>query len=119
MQKKCNSCGICVKVCPVEALSFRETEGKKVLETDAGQCRACTICVTRCPQNARSLVDRTEPLLLNLEMDGDFAPEDVKAICNKAHMYPEQVVCYCYRTTAGTIAKAILSGARRRRTFRV
>ncbi len=104
----CNACGLCAKLCPVEAISL----GEKLALTDPALCRACTICVTRCPRKARALEEREEPLLLDLEVHGDFAPEDVEAICNKAHMYPEQVVCYCYRTTAGDIAKAILAGAR-------
>jgi bacterioferritin-associated ferredoxin len=35
----------------------------------------------------------------------------VAEICTKAHMYPDQVVCFCHRVQAKEIASAILAGA--------
>lgn len=46
---KCDNCGICVKRCPVEAIS--EQSPKK---TDKNLCISCARCITVCPQQARS-----------------------------------------------------------------
>jgi ferredoxin len=111
-KEHCNFCGRCVKLCPVEAIGIINDGPNKTLKTDKDLCRSCTICVTRCPQGARSLVQRDKPLILDLEIKGDFKEETISELCNKAHMYPNQIICYCYRTTARQVAKAILSGAR-------
>jgi bacterioferritin-associated ferredoxin len=43
---------------------------------------------------------------------GDFiVDKGIEDICTIAHMYPEQVVCFCHRIQAKDIAKAILAGA--------
>jgi ferredoxin len=110
-EELCNLCGICTKLCPVEAISITKGANGRKLVTNIEQCRGCTICITRCPEQARSLIEREQPLILKSEISEDIDYRDVKILCNKAHMYPEQVICYCNRTTAGDIARAILSGA--------
>lgn len=46
--KKCNSCGTCVKPCPTEAIP---KENPKM--TDKKLCISCARCINVCPQNAR------------------------------------------------------------------
>lgn len=46
---KCDSCGICVKRCPVEAISEQSPR-----KTDKSLCISCARCITLCPQHARS-----------------------------------------------------------------
>jgi bacterioferritin-associated ferredoxin len=43
---------------------------------------------------------------------GDVSEEAVQRICEAAHMYPEQVVCYCHRVQAKEVAAAVLKGAK-------
>ena len=64
--KKCNNCGICVKLCPVKAI---DNPRKK-----AGQaCIRCMRCIKYCPQNARTfpkLIMAGVKLLLSFASSG-------------------------------------------------
>lgn len=46
----CISCGACVDVCPVDAISM---EDKAVIDADT--CTECGVCVDECPVDAISL----------------------------------------------------------------
>lgn len=46
----CAACGLCMRVCPAEAISVNG-----VAKIDAGRCTACGQCVAECPQEAISL----------------------------------------------------------------
>ena len=47
--KKCNECGSCVKLCPVEAIPKDNPR-----KTDKEKCISCGRCIVVCPQNARN-----------------------------------------------------------------
>ena len=47
--KKCDSCGACVKVCPVKAINADNPK-----KTDARKCIACTACIAVCPRHSRA-----------------------------------------------------------------
>lgn len=49
--EKCTGCGICVNVCPVEAISL----DRGVAVVDEGTCTACGLCVNECPNGALAL----------------------------------------------------------------
>lgn len=46
---KCNNCGICVRVCPMEAISAVNPR-----VADKKSCIACAACIPVCPQQARA-----------------------------------------------------------------
>lgn len=46
--RKCNDCGTCVKLCPVQAIT-KENPRK----TDAKKCISCARCIVVCPQHSR------------------------------------------------------------------
>lgn len=48
--KKCNACGLCVKMCPVNAIKADEPAS-----VDEAACISCMRCVSICPQGARTL----------------------------------------------------------------
>lgn len=48
--KKCNACGLCVKMCPVNAIKADEPAS-----ADEATCISCMRCVSICPQGARRL----------------------------------------------------------------
>ena len=48
--EKCDACGSCVEVCPVEAI---ELKGKAVI--NAEECIDCGTCVDECPNEAITL----------------------------------------------------------------
>ena len=50
----CSRCGICVAVCPFEAISKDEEQNKIILDIE--ECRVCGLCVTACPLSAIDLV---------------------------------------------------------------
>ena len=49
--KKCISCGTCVAICPVEAISFDESGKAKI---DKTKCIHCGACRASCPVSAIS-----------------------------------------------------------------
>lgn len=52
----CKNCGICVKGCPVGAISSTEKDG---IEFDYGKCILCLCCHEFCPENAIFIKENT------------------------------------------------------------
>lgn len=52
-EEKCTHCGLCVGVCPTDALKV-DPETRKV-EFDNSKCLACELCITACPTWAMEL----------------------------------------------------------------
>lgn len=109
--EKCTRCADCIRVCPVEAITMDRSGNRPAILVDEKQCLSCTICVTRCPEQAFVMVDRVEPLYFGIDHTRVDQAE-VEAICRSAHMYPEQIICYCRRINARDVAAAILLGHR-------
>ena len=60
---KCAACGLCVKKCPVGAISADHPR-----ETDQGKCIGCMRCVRLCPSQARNLArGKAEAVELHLK----------------------------------------------------
>ena len=54
--KKCSGCGICIKKCPVNAITMKELKsGKKHVSTNVEECIGCGICVLTCPKKANKM----------------------------------------------------------------
>jgi len=49
--QKCTGCGVCVEVCPLEAISLNDD--KAVIDED--NCTECGLCVDECPNDAIGL----------------------------------------------------------------
>jgi ferredoxin len=49
-KKKCTGCGICVDICPVQAIKIEKE--KAVINDD---CVECGACVNECPNGALSI----------------------------------------------------------------
>ncbi|MCK9572463.1 MAG: 4Fe-4S binding protein [Candidatus Omnitrophica bacterium] len=49
-EEKCTNCGVCVPICPAQALTV-EAKTRKVI-FDSKKCIACELCVKICPPRA-------------------------------------------------------------------
>jgi len=103
---KCRGCGICIGSCPVCAISLKD----KIACIDEDACRGCANCADRCPYYAAAMVKREQPFDVQVDV-GRHDPELLRAMCEKAHFNPQQVLCYCVGTRAEEVAAAILEGA--------
>ena len=50
-EDKCVGCGLCVDVCPVEAITLENDKAK----VDEEKCTECGQCVEECPNEAISI----------------------------------------------------------------
>lgn len=108
---KCNACSICVGLCPVQAIRIEKDNKKRLAVIDEQKCLDCGLCFTRCPEYAVTMVERDKPIKVGV--DTSAVPEKAVArICKAAHMYPDQVICYCHRVRAKEVAAAVLLGAK-------
>lgn len=103
---KCIGCGICSKVCPATTISIVD---KKAC-VDEVYCRGCAACEQRCPVYAITMVKLEKPYTVSVDIT-DLPYEKVEELCRKAHMHPEQIICFCTSTRAEEVAAAIMKGA--------
>ncbi|MGD9123751.1 MAG: 4Fe-4S binding protein [Desulfarculaceae bacterium] len=53
--KKCNRCGICIDMCPMDVLRFSD-EGLPFMRY-RDDCWYCDVCVFVCPRKAITMID--------------------------------------------------------------
>ena len=105
-QNKCIGDRVCENVCPTAAI--RMVEKKAVV--DAERCAACLKCVDYCAEGAIRMVSRSEPLLLTVD-PSSVDQDQLRELCRRAHLDPEDIICPCTSTKASEVAAAILKGA--------
>jgi NADPH-dependent glutamate synthase beta subunit-like oxidoreductase/Pyruvate/2-oxoacid:ferredoxin oxidoreductase delta subunit len=54
---QCSGCGICVGLCPYDAIGWDESGEKRVASIDTLKCKRCGVCVAACPSGAISIED--------------------------------------------------------------
>lgn len=90
--EKCVGCGICVKVCPGQAITL--VSGKPRIDFE--KCIGCKICATRCP-NQVILVEDKLIEKFNVRL-GECAAAILKALNKKPILYinvAEKITKYC------------------------
>jgi len=110
-REKCIGCKTCAQICPVEAIRLEKANGKAKALIDGKYCQACGICVSRCPEKAIGMRLRSAPLEIGIDAM-KISDKEMHTICEAAHMYPDQIVCYCRRVQVKEIVAAILAGAK-------
>jgi len=103
----CKGCKICEKVCPVLAIKVVDKKAK----VDSDACRGCASCEQRCPFYAIKMVKREVPLEIGVDVT-KFDQDEIRKLCEKAHLNPQQVLCYCVGVRAEEVAAALLIGAK-------
>ncbi len=58
LEKNCKGCSLCVKVCPVNALSLNNEEGSNKISINTERCIGCGVCASVCPQKDLTLEKR-------------------------------------------------------------
>jgi len=48
----CSGCGLCVSVCPFNAITISEENGRRIAKVDVIKCKGCGTCVATCPTGA-------------------------------------------------------------------
>ncbi len=110
----CTGCTICERVCPTLAITMvPNVPGAmptKLPVIAAEACVGCWACEQRCPEEgALRMIRHPSPSRVEVSThDVDYA--EVQAICRKAHINPEQVVCFCTLTRAEEVVAGILKG---------
>lgn len=107
-EELCNGCRICERVCPTLSIKIREDFIAEVSELT---CTGCGNCQDRCPEYAIKLAPLKERKVL--KVDWTQVPyEQIEEVCRKAHMHPQQIICFCTVTRAREVAASILLGAK-------
>jgi len=69
-EQKCTACRICVRLCPVEAITIEERGDNRMAVIDENGCYDCKLCFTRCPEYAVTMVEREMPLHVGTTLEG-------------------------------------------------
>ncbi len=104
----CTGCSTCERVCPTLSISVGED---LIAEVDELTCTGCGRCKERCPEYAIELVRLSERKVIAVDW-ARLPFEQIAEICKKAHMNPQEVVCYCTGTRAREVAASIILGAK-------
>ena len=104
-QDACNGCVVCSSVCPTLAITL--VNRKAVVKEE--DCRGCGACDQRCPVYAISMHKLDAPYTVGVSV-GDVPYDQIEALCLKANLNPQQLVCYCTATRAEDFERGQVSG---------
>jgi len=71
---KCNGCGDCVKVCPINIL---EVKGRDLKVNDPEKCTLCLACVESCPKKAINIEASEKDFIVTIESWGQLTPKEM------------------------------------------
>lgn len=103
----CIGCRTCEKVCPVNCIAVIDKKAK----VNPEKCMGCANCEQRCPTYAIIMAKKDVPREVGVDVT-KFDQQKIRELCEKAHLNPEQVICYCVGVRAEEVAAALLAGAK-------
>jgi heterodisulfide reductase subunit A len=53
----CSGCGVCVAVCPYDAIHLMKLDSGLVASVDSFKCKRCGLCSSACPAGAVTIND--------------------------------------------------------------
>ncbi len=105
-ENRCTGCKTCEGVCPTGAISVVQ----KKAQVRGEWCVACFKCQDYCQNDAIEIVPRSQPLLLGVNpLEVDQA--ELRDLCIRSHLHPDQFICLCTGTRVREVAAAVLKGA--------
>jgi len=69
-QEKCAGCGVCIEVCPVDAISLNS---ERKAQINSEECIECGRCTRECPNQAIELVQETTYPLVQRDLPQTIA----------------------------------------------
>ena len=60
----CRACGRCVKSCPYEAISLKESDGKQYADVDEAVCTGCGVCMGVCISGAARVYNQDDKAIM-------------------------------------------------------
>jgi len=64
-QDLCSGCGVCVAVCPFDALQLVKSDSGRVADIDSLKCKRCGLCASACPAGAVIIKDNLAETIAN------------------------------------------------------
>jgi len=71
--EKCKGCGLCVSICPVQAISIKDN--KAII--DRKRCNDCLLCMDECPENAIRQTPEKEAYLTKREYPVPYSQKQI------------------------------------------
>jgi NAD-dependent dihydropyrimidine dehydrogenase PreA subunit len=63
-QDLCSGCGVCIVVCPYDALELSKSDSGRVAVIDNIKCKRCGLCTSTCPSGAISIENFTSESIM-------------------------------------------------------
>jgi ferredoxin len=110
VDENCTGCYRCERTCPTGAISMVGPRKGALAVVNEPTCIACFRCIDVCDDDAITIAELDEPNVVGTKAR-DFDPAEVRELCARAGMEPDQMACLCSSTKVKELAAAVIGGA--------